>query len=429
MTDTYDVVVNGASVAGCAAAVLYARRGAKVALLERRSDINAHKVLCTHYIQPCGYPVLAELGLIGELEEAGAVRNSAQYWTRWGWIRPEDRVGPGVLPHGYNVRREVLDPMLRRLAASTKGVDLLLGHTVNELLTDDGRVVGVAGTAGGERFEVRATLVVGADGKDSAIAKLAGTPSETSPNNRFSYFAHFRGLPRPEGHSAKAYYLEPDNAYVMPNDDDITVISVLPSMERLGEFKADLEGAYRRFVKALPDAPDIDAAERVTKITGTVNYPLVVRESTGPGYALVGDAALTSDPLAAVGCAWAMQSAHWLADTTAPAVLGHGDLGAALNNYRKRRAENLKAHAHLIADYATARPFNHIERFTFSAAARDSRMAEHFHVFGSRLMSVPDFLSPWAVARCSMVNGRALLRPRAQPVHSGERVLTGQGAR
>ncbi|GAA2786286.1 NAD(P)/FAD-dependent oxidoreductase [Saccharopolyspora taberi] len=428
MNDTYDVVINGASVAGCTAAVLFARRGAKVALLERRSDVNAYKVLCTHYIQPAGHPVLAELGLVAELEAVGAVRNSAKYWTRWGWIKPEDRVGPDVLPHGYNVRRETLDPMLRRLAAETKGVDLLLGHTVNELITDDGRVVGVAGSAGGERFEVRAKLVVGADGKDSTIAKLADTPSETTPNNRFSYFAHFRGLPRPDGHIAKAYYLEPDNAYVMPNDDDVTIISVLPSMERLGEFKADLEGAYRRFVKALPEAPDIDNAERVGKIVGTINYPLITRQSTGPGYALVGDAALTSDPLAAVGCAWAMQSAHWLAESASSAVLGYGDLGTALGAYRKKRAEKLKAHAHLIADYATARPFNRIERFTFSAAARDARMAEHFHVFGSRLMSVPDFLSPWAVARCSMVNGKALFRSQPQPSAAPERVLAGRGA-
>ncbi|MGH4010162.1 MAG: NAD(P)/FAD-dependent oxidoreductase [Pseudonocardiaceae bacterium] len=436
MNDTYDVVINGASVAGCTAAILYARRGAKVALLERRSEMTSYKVLCTHYIQPSGYPVIAELGLIGELEAAGAVRNSAKYWTRWGWIDPEARRGPSSLPHGYSIRRKVLDPMLRHMAAETKGVELRLGHTVNGLLTDGDRVVGVAGTAGTDIFELRGRLIVGADGKDSAIATLAKTPTETVDNNRFSYFAHFRNLPRPDGHVAKVYYLEPDNAYVMPNDDDVTVISAVVSKERLAEFKEDLEGAYRRFVLSLPEAPDIDSAERVSKIVGTLNYPTIIREPSGHGYALVGDAALTSDPLAAVGCGWAMQSSHWLVEATSSAVLGRGDLNSALTIYGKRREREVKAHGHLIADYASARPFNHIERFMFSAAARDGHMAEHFHTFGSRIMTVPEFLSPLPVARAIMVNGRALLSPKrrgdrhhAATHQDSRREMTQRGAR
>lgn len=102
MSNSYDVITNGASLAGCTAAVLYAREGARVALLERRSAPRAHKVLCTHYIQPCAYPVTAELGLDKLLEQAGAVPNTAHYWTRWDWIIPpwhED------VKHGYSVRR------------------------------------------------------------------------------------------------------------------------------------------------------------------------------------------------------------------------------------------------------------------------------------------------------------------------------------
>lgn len=426
MSNAYDVIINGASVAGCTAAILYARQGARVALLERRSDMDAHKVLCTHYIQASAYTVMAETGLNEVLEKAGAIPNTAHYWTRWGWIKPpHDENGA----HGYSVRRETLDPLLRRLAAGTEGVDLKLSHTVNELLFEDGRVVGAAGTAGEETFSLRARLVVGADGKESTVARLAGTPAETTENGRFSYFAYFRGLPRPSDDAARVYYLEPDNAYVMPMEDDVTVIAAVVSKQRLGEFRADLEGAYRSFVRSLPEAPDIDSAERISKIIGTVNYPLLSREPSGSGYALIGDAALASDPLAAVGCAWAMQSAQWLVAESAAAVTGGGGgLDAALTTYSVRHAAETGPHHHLIADYAAARPFNEIEEFSFSAAARDPRAAAHFHAFGSRLMTVEDFLSPQMVAHMEKVNGHGLSEEVLRLLAGEDMTGPGEGA-
>lgn len=90
----YDVVISGSGLAGSAAAVLLARRGVRVALLERRSDPEAYKVLCTHSITANAYPVLDELGLVPALEKAGALTNDARWYTRWGWIEPKD--APGV---------------------------------------------------------------------------------------------------------------------------------------------------------------------------------------------------------------------------------------------------------------------------------------------------------------------------------------------
>jgi 2-polyprenyl-6-methoxyphenol hydroxylase-like FAD-dependent oxidoreductase len=367
--------------------------------------MSAYKVLCTHYIQSCGVPVLDELGVIPELDAVGAVRNSAKYWTPWGWIEPSYQRHAAALPHGYNVRRQTLDPILRRLAAGTDRVDLRLGHTVNGLVRDGERVTGVTGVAGGQPFELRAPLVVGADGRDSTVASLAGVPAKTVDNARFSYFAHFRGLPRPERDTTLSWFRNPDVAYAMPNDGDTTIVACIPGKEKLPAFRADLEGAYRAFVKTLPDAPDLDQGELVGKIVGTVNYPLIIRRPTGPGYALIGDAALTSDPLWGVGCGWALQSASWLAGATAAAVQGSGDLDRALSAYRTRR-KRLNGYQFLIADYASGRPFNHIEKLMFSAAARDEAMATHFHRFGSRLIPVRDFLSPVAMGRAALVNAR-----------------------
>src|SRR5689334_4480603 len=137
----YDVVIVGASLAGCTAASLLGRRGLRVALLEKHPRPDAFKRVCTHYIQASATPTIERLGLTPQLEAAGAIKNSIEGWTPWGWVRAG--VGKGVPAHGYSIRREKLDPMLRRVAAETPGVELLLGHTATELLRDAERFSGV----------------------------------------------------------------------------------------------------------------------------------------------------------------------------------------------------------------------------------------------------------------------------------------------
>ncbi|KJK46930.1 NAD(P)/FAD-dependent oxidoreductase [Streptomyces sp. NRRL F-4428] len=411
----YDVVVCGASLAGSAAAILLARRGVRVALLERRSDPQAYKVLCTHSITANAYPVLDELGLVPAIEKAGAVRNEVRWYTRWGWIEPRAAPGGPELPYAYNIRRSTLDPMLRSLAGRTPGVDLLLGHHVTGLVREAGRTVGVrVKEPQGER-EIRARLVVGADGKDSAVAKYAGVPGRRYENGRFGYFAHFRDLPLPGG-LGHTWFLDPDMAYGFPNEDGVTVIAVLPGKQRLPAFRDDLEGSFLAAVRALPEAPPIDSAERITKITGTVDHPLHTRKPTAPGVALIGDAALTGDPLWGVGCGWALESAQWLAEAVASAATGRGDLDGSLVAYERRHRRSLRGHQYLAADFARARPFNPMERLMFSAAARDASLARHMHLFGSRLIGPARFLNPAAVARAATVNikhRRAAARPPA----------------
>ncbi|MEU3689984.1 NAD(P)/FAD-dependent oxidoreductase [Streptomyces narbonensis] len=401
----YDVVISGAGLAGNAAAILLARRGVRVALLERRSDPGAYKVLCTHSLSANAYPVLEELGLVPALEEAGAVRNEARWYTRWGWIHPKPAPAGPPLPYGYNVRRSTLDPLIRSRAAETPGVDLLLGHQVTGLIREAGRTVGVrASTPQGER-EIRARLVVGADGKDSPVAKFAEVPTREYENTRFGYLAHFRGLPLRDG-IAHTWFLEPDMAYAFPNDDGVTVVAVLPDKKWLPAFRADLEGSFLAFVRDLPDAPPIDSAERVTKIIGTVDYPLRSRRPTAPGLALIGDAALTSDPLWGVGCGWALETAKWLTEAIAPAMTGAGDLDTSLAAYGRGHRRRLTGHQKLAVDFARARPFNPVERLIFSAAARDESLARHMHLFASRLIGPLRFVNPVIMAKSSAVNLR-----------------------
>ena len=264
----------GSGPAGSAAATLYGRRGLDVVLLERDADPNAYKTVCTTFIQASATPVFQRLGLTRRLDEVGAIRNDAAMWTRWGWIRPGAATRRTRYSHGYSLRRQTLDPMLRSLAAETPGVELALGHAAVELLTEGGRVTGVvARTRAGERRELRARLVVGADGRGSKVAELAGIEAKERPHGRIAYAAHYRGVVPGVDTTSQMWLLDPDAAYVFGHDDGVTILAAMPSRDRLPEFREDAEGALLRMFEGLPDGPSLERAERVSKVFGRVDMP------------------------------------------------------------------------------------------------------------------------------------------------------------
>src|SRR3954471_7872780 len=327
----FDVVIVGASVAGCSAARLFAVAGARVALIERRPDPDAYKVVCTHQILSSAVPTIERLGLAERIEAAGAIRSHPAAWSPYGgWMRfPDDG------PYGYGITRRTLDPLLRELAAGTPGVEMLTGWTAFGLLDGGGRPGGVEIRAtDGQTRTIRSRLVAGADGRGSPVAKLARVPGRVRPHGRFYYYAYWRGL-RPRPLRARLWFLDPDGAADFPNEDDLNVVVAAPNDARRDEFRADPEAAYRRMIARLPDGPDLDRAERASKLIGKLDVPNVMRPAARPGVAFVGDAALATDPAFGVGCGWAFQSAEWLVDHTGEALLENGDIDRALERYRR----------------------------------------------------------------------------------------------
>lgn len=390
----FDVVVVGASVAGCTAARMYAQRGARVALVERRPDPDAYKTVCTHFIQPSATPTIERIGLAGPIEERGAIRNLIDLWTPYsGWIRHR-----ADTPYGYSVTRRTLDPLLRRMTAETPGVELLAGQTATDLIRN-GRPSGVVvEDPKRARRELHAKLVVAADGRDTRLARMAGVPGRVRPHNRFFYWAYWRGVPS-DGVRSRFWFMEPDCAYTFPNEDGLTIVLVAPHRDRLPEFRADLEGAYARFIDGLPDAPDMSGATRESKLIGKLDLPNVSRPAARPGIAFVGDAALASDPLWGVGCGWAFQSAEWLVDETADALTGAGDLDAALESYRRVHKKRLGPHHFLISDIASARRANPMERALYRAAATDDDVWHAFEAIGARRTSPATLFRPKTLVR------------------------------
>ncbi|HEX6602030.1 MAG TPA: NAD(P)/FAD-dependent oxidoreductase, partial [Solirubrobacterales bacterium] len=329
----YDAVIVGASLAGCAAAIQLGRAGHRVVVVEKQPDPNAYKRVCSHFIQAGGVPSLERLGLVEPMEAAGAKRPQVHIWCQWGWIEsPSERA-----PRGINLRREVLDPMVRSMAAETPGVELMLGWTAERLLREEGAFAGVAvRNPQGEERKIRARLTVGADGRDSRVAELSGVPVKTYPHNRVAYGGYFEGGVPPHSPDATAWFMNPQWGAGFPTDNDLTFYAAMPTKDRLPEFRRDPSRALVSFLADMPEAPPIREGRLVAPVVGKIEMTNRMRRPVAPGLALIGDAALATDPLFGVGCGWAFQSAEWLADAVLPALRGDDTLERGLARYRRR---------------------------------------------------------------------------------------------
>jgi menaquinone-9 beta-reductase len=413
----YDVVVIGASVGGCTAAILYARKGLNVALLEKSNDIAHYKRLCTHYLQPAAIGTIRKLGLDSLIEAADGLRNNLEVWTEWGWIRGGD---PETLGYGYNIRRQTMDPILRSLALRTPGITFHPGTSVADLIRDArGRIGGVVAEGRAGREEFHAPLVVAADGRASRTAELSGVKANVDANGRFSYFTYYRGIPLCTDVNSQYWHLHPSLCFGLRNDDNTTLLGIVVPRSELRAFKTDPMGNFRRFWDHVPDAPRIGMAAPICELRGYTEIPNQWRPASAPGIAFVGDAAMVLDPIWGTGCCYAFLSADWLVERTAEALqAGKDKLGAldrGLDRYRKHHRSQTRGHYSHIASLSGLRRFNPIESLVFSAATRDPVMANRILSYLSRTVGPSHLMTPAALLRASLVNLGAFLSGRNAP--------------
>jgi menaquinone-9 beta-reductase len=421
MAKKYDAVIVGGSLAGCATAMFLGRAGLRVAVLEKSPDPANFKRICTHFIQASAVPTLERLELLGPMEAAGAVRPRFNARVPWGWIVPP----PERAARGVNLRREKLDPMMREHAAAIPGVEVLLGQNVTEVRRAGGKVSGVvARDREGVHTVFEAPLTIGADGRDSSVVKLAGVKEKTRPHGRLAYGGYFAGVEPKGAPDASVWMMDPDWAAAFPTDEGLTFFAVMPTKDRLPEFKADPLKAMVEYFERAPEAPSLRSAVPTEEgVVGKIDMTNRQRTPSMPGLALVGDAALAIDPLFGIGCGWALQTSEWLADAVAPALRGEADLEKGLRRYRRKHAWRLGGHAYMIHDYSTGRKMQPPERLIFSGATRDPHVAEIFDAFGTRqigftrmtLTGMP--LAAIANVRHALGRGRG-----AQPVEVGSPV-------
>jgi 2-polyprenyl-6-methoxyphenol hydroxylase-like FAD-dependent oxidoreductase len=319
-----DVVIVGARAAGAATAMLLARAGVRVALVDRAR--RGTDTLSTHALMRAGVLQLHRWRLLDAVVAAGTppVRTTTFTYA-------DEVVSVEVRPsHGvdalYAPRRTVLDPLLVDAAAAA-GADVRFGITVTDLRRDrDGRPDGVAGrTRDGRPVTIPAQLVVGADGIRSTVARLVGASVlRRGTAGTASTYGYWTGLPdRGPATSYEWVFRRDACAGVVPTNDGQSCVFAAATPGRIGRGGA---AAIREIVSAsAPELADRLAAaappDRTWTFTGRAGYR---RRACGPGWALVGDAGYFKDPLSAHGITDALRDAELLARAivAAPEALG-----------------------------------------------------------------------------------------------------------
>ena len=305
----YDAIVVGARCAGAPTAMLLARRGRRVLLLDRATF--PRDTLSTHYIHQSGVARLARWGLLERLGATGCppirrYRFDVGPFALIGSPPPIDGVDVA-----YSPRRYVLDTLLAQAAAEA-GAEVRHGTAVSELLTDGDRVTGVRGTG----LEERARVVIGADGRNSAVARAAGAElAEDRGTLTCAYYTYWTGVPM----DGVELYPRPGRMIVAsPTHDGRVVTIVLWPQSEFETVRAGVEDAFTQAVALAPGlAERLRGGTRAEPFRGTRLLPNHVRAASGPGWALAGDAACHKDPILALGISDAFRDADLLADAVA----------------------------------------------------------------------------------------------------------------
>ncbi len=309
---SYDAIIVGARCAGAATALLLARRGLRVLAVDKSAP--GTDTLSTHALMRPAVQQLTRWGVIGAVRAAGtpAIRQTSfSYAGDVMTFDIEPRDGVDAL---YAPRRTVLDGILARAAAAA-GAEVRYGVRVADLLRDDDRVAGVrVRDADGAAYDVRAPIVIGADGIKSTVARLVDAPVyRRGANHLACAYAYYEGLPT----AGNEWFFAPGGgAGAIPTNAGRTCLFLCVSRERLDrDVTTNSDDAFvRALATVAPDLIDrVRRARRVEPFRRFRGANGFMRAPSGPGWALVGDAGYFRDPITAHGITDALRDAELLA--------------------------------------------------------------------------------------------------------------------
>jgi 2-polyprenyl-6-methoxyphenol hydroxylase-like FAD-dependent oxidoreductase len=302
---TYDAIIIGARAAGSPAAMLLARKGYRVLAVDRATFPS--DTLSTHVIHAPGVAALHRWGLLDRVTASGCPPIATYQFdfgpfTIGGTTKPVDGIDVAYAP-----RRTVLDKILVD-AAREAGVEVREGYHVDDVMIEEGAVVGIRR---GDR-EDRGRIVIGADGRNSSVAKAVGAEEyDTKPRLQYSYFTYFSGLPTNTFES----YIRADRGFACaPTNDGLTMVVVGWPYAESSAYKADVEENFHRTLELAPECAErVRAAHREAPFLGGA-VPSWFRKPYGDGWALVGDAGYNKDPITAQGITDAFHDAERCAE-------------------------------------------------------------------------------------------------------------------
>ncbi len=393
--EQYDVIVVGARCAGSPTAMLLARKGYRVVVVDRATFPS--DTLSTHIVHPPGVAALKRWGLLDRLAATGCPPIDT-YAFDFGPFTLSGAPGTDDSPIAYCPRRTVLDKLLVD-AASEAGAEVREEFTVQDVVTENGRVVGLRGhSKGGDSVTERAQVVIGADGRNSLVARAVGPEQyNEKPQILSGYYSYWSGLPMDGRFEV---YIRLDRGWgAAPTHDDLTLVVAGWPFAEWEANKGDVEGNYLAMFEMAPEFADrIHAAKRETRFAGTA-VPNFFRRPFGPGWGLVGDAGYNKDFITAQGIADAFRDAELCANALDESFSGARSFDVAMGEYQSTRDEHVLPMFEFTCQLATLEPPPPEMQQLLGAAAGNQEAMDGFARVNAGVTSPAEFFSGENVGR------------------------------
>lgn len=396
MTDPrYDVIVVGARCAGSPTAMLLARKGYDVLVVDRA--MFPSDTISTHLVHPPGVAALRRWGLLDRLLATGCPPIDT-YSFDFGAFALVGAPGTDEEPVAYAPRRTILDKLLVDAAAES-GAEVREGFTVDEVLVEDGVVIGIRGRAkDGRSLTERARVVVGADGLRSIVARTVEPERyHEKPRLMVGYYSYWSGLPN-DGRF-EVYALRNRGMAAWPTHDDRTLLITAWPMAEFEANRKDIQGNYLAVVEMAPAlAERVRSAKREEPFRGLA-VPNWFRRPFGPGWALVGDAGYNKDFITALGITDAFLDAERCAAALDDSFTGARPFDEAMGDYQAERDRHALPMYEFTTGLATLEaPPPEVQR-VLAAAAGNQEAMDAFARVNAAVMSPADFFSEKNVGR------------------------------
>ena len=393
----FDAIVVGARCAGSPTAMLLARGGFKVLLVDKATFPS--DTISTHILWPHGAEILGRWGLLQRLAATGVPPICR---------RMTFDVGPfalrGTIPDandgmgGFCPRRTVLDALLVNAAAES-GVEVREAFTVDELLFADDTVIGIRGHAKGMMpVEERARVVIGTDGVNSFVARAVRAPEyDVRPVAACAYYSYFSGVRQDD---IELYVRDHIAFGGAPTNDGLHLLMVNWQARDFPVVRNDVEGHAWRALGTAPDfAARMREGRREEKWYGTAGVPGYFRKPYGRGWALVGDASYNRDPITAQGISDAFIDAEALVAALSAWLSGRGGFDEPLAAHESARNERVRPMYEFTTRLAALEPPPADMRALFGALRGNQDATNAFLSAITGAIPLPDFMSNENIAR------------------------------
>jgi digeranylgeranylglycerophospholipid reductase len=324
----YDIVVVGAGPAGSLTAKWAAEKGANVLIIEKRAEVGS-PIRCGEGLDKAG---VNRMGITANKKWIHNEVKGAHVIAPNG-TRVELKEGMAGNEVGYVIKRDIFDKEMAKLAVKA-GSDIMVRTSAIDVIKKDGYIAGVKAKHMGERFDIHAKIVVGADGFESQVGRWAGVDTTIKPKDIYSCFQYdMVGIDIDTNYSDfyLGSYAPGGYAWAFPKAEGRANVGLGLQVASIKD-----KGAPKKVLdKFVAGQPSLAKGTPIAHIAGAVSVCAPIERTVGDGILLIGDAARQIDPITGGGIIISGISAMIAGEVAAEAIEA-GDYSAAyLDKYEK----------------------------------------------------------------------------------------------